>query len=677
MSLQNQHKYLLCNFHRRKYASTLTYQTTLKESKNMRPFQTSRRVSKSWLPSLKKSLFAGTILLSGGIVDSLSTPARASSNTETLAQQIAKLQAEQRELQRALASVQRQMVTQKVRRGRRGYSREVQPSFAGPATQTVIGQGNSALTARVAPNEVGAYPPYSPGAQETSALTNKGLITLGPGFFGTPDVETVTAQRDRDLTVRVAPNEVGIHPRQTAGNQIVSALGNKGIINIGPVTMILGGFVNVTMAERNRHLASDTFTDFNVMPFPNQPGYYTDNFSATARYSRISMLVRGNLNKHSIVSGYFEFGWGAAANTTNYYKSNSFTMRMRQIYLAYDNNKYGWHVLVGQAWTMFTPNRIGIVARQESLPITIDWALTAGTIWARQPQIRVVKDMFHHRLWAGISLENAANIYGIQCAGGDAACGTGTGTVTLPNGYNVTYGRTGQGLTNNSRLYPNQISPDVIGKLAWDPAWGHYEIEGMLTFPHTHVMTSVGHGHNDTAVAGGGGASMILPLIPHKMEMHLGGVVGKGIGRYGGAFLPGVTVNELGQPIPLFSAIASTGIVGHPTKNIDVYGYFGMQESGRSAWGNGQVYGGYGSPYLINAGCSYEGGTCQGMTHRIIEGTIGAWWRFFKGRFGTVESGVQLIYAQRKLWSSYDEPKGAKTDLSTLMLSFRYLPFQG
>ena len=677
MSLQNQHKYLLCNFHRRKYASTLTYQTTLKESKNMRPFQTSRRVSKSWLPSLKKSLFAGTILLSGGIVDSLSTPARASSNTETLAQQIAKLQAEQRELQRALASVQRQMVTQKVRRGRRGYSREVQPSFAGPATQTVIGQGNSALTARVAPNEVGAYPPYSPGAQETSALTNKGLITLGPGFFGTPDVETVTAQRDRDLTVRVAPNEVGIHPRQTAGNQVVSALGNKGIINIGPVTMILGGFVNVTMAERNRHLASDTFTDFNVMPFPNQPGYYTDNFSATARYSRISMLVRGNLNKHSIVSGYFEFGWGAAANTTNYYKSNSFTMRMRQIYLAYDNNKYGWHVLVGQAWTMFTPNRIGIVARQESLPITIDWALTAGTIWARQPQIRIVKDMFHHRLWAGISLENAANIYGIQCAGGDAACGTGTGTVTLPNRYQVTYGRTGQGLTNNSRIYPNEISPDVIGKLAWDPAWGHYEIEGMLTFPHTHTYVGNGHGYNSTAVAGGGGASMILPLIPHKMEMHLGGVVGKGIGRYGGAFLPGVTVNELGQPIPLFSAIASTGIVGHPTKTIDVYGYFGMQESGRSAWGNGQVYGGYGSPYLINAGCSYEGGTCQGMTHRIIEGTIGAWWRFFKGRFGTVESGVQLIYAQRKLWSSYDEPKGAKTDLSTLMLSFRYLPFQG
>ena len=148
-------------------------------------------------------------------------------------------------------------------------------------------------------------------------------------------------------------------------------------------------------------------------------------------------------------------------------------------------------------------------------------------------------------------------------------------------------------------------------------------------------------------------------------------------GRYGGSFLPGVTLSELGQPIPLFSAIASTGIVGHPNKNIDVYGYFGMQESGRSYWGNGQVYGGYGSPYFTTAGCMIEGGTCEGSTHRIIEGTIGAWWRFFKGRFGTVESGVQLIYAQRKLWSSYDEPKGAKTDLSTLMLSFRYLPFQG
>ena len=650
----------------------------------MRPFQSLGIASKSWFPSLKKSLCAGTILLSGGIAESVSVPARADS-MDTLKQQIARIQEEQKELQKALRSVQRQMVTRKS--ARRGAGSEVEPIFSGPAsTQTVIGTGNAALTARVAPNKVGVYPPYTAGAQETSALTNKGLITLGPGFFGTPDVETVMAKRDQDLTVRVAPNEVGIHPRQTAGNQIVSALGNKGIINIGPVTMILGGFVNVTMAERNRHMPVDTFTDFNTMPFPNQGRYYTDNFSATARYSRLSMLVRGNLNKDSVVSGYFEFGWGAAANTTNFYKSNSFTMRMRQIYLAYDNNKYGWHVLVGQAWSMFTPNRIGIVARQESLPITIDWALTAGTIWVRQPQIRIVKDMFHHRLWAGFSVENAANIYNVNCAGGAASCAygdaAGTGTVTLPNGYQVTYGHVGQGLTNSSRLYPNEISPDIIGKLAWDPSWGHYEVEGMLTFPHDRVMTSPGHGHNNTAVAGGGGASMILPLIPHKMEMHLGGVVGKGIGRYGGSFLPGVTLSELGQPIPLFSAIASTGIVGHPNKNIDVYGYFGMQESGRSYWGNRVYgYGGYGSPYFNTAGCMTEGGTCQGSTHRIIEGTIGAWWRFFKGRFGTVESGVQLIYAQRKLWpgNGTGDPNGTghKTDLSTLMLSFRYLPFQG
>ncbi len=647
----------------------------------MRSFQTVWRLPKFWLPSLKKSLFAGTILISGGIVDSFGTQARAAANTDTLAQQIAKLQAEQRELQKALASVQRQMVTQRVRRSRRSYSREVQPTFAGPATQTVIGQGNAALTARVAPNNVGVYPPYTAGAQQTSALTNKGLITLGPGFFGTPDVETVTAQKDQDLTVRVAPNDVGIHPRQTAGNQIVSALGNKGIINIGPVTMVLGGFINVTMAERNRHMPTDTFTEFKSMPFPNEPRYYTDNFSATARYSRISMLLRGNLNKHSIVSGYFEFGWGAAANTTNFYKSNSFTMRMRQIYLTYDNNKYGWHVLVGQAWSMFTPNRIGIVARQEALPITIDWALVAGSVWARQPQIRVVKDFYHHRLWAGFSVENAANIYGIQCGGGSAACNTGNGTVTLPNGYKVTYGHVGQGLTNSSAVYPNEISPDIIGKLAWDPAWGHYEIEGMLTFPHNRVTTAMGQGHNNTAIAGGGGASMVLPLIPHKMEMHLGGVVGKGIGRYGGTFLPGVTLSQLGQPIPLFSAIASTGIVGHPTKSIDVYGYFGMQESGRSYWGNQYGYGGYGSPYFATAGCMIEGGTCQGSTHRVIEGTVGAWWRFFKGRFGTVESGVQLIYAQRKLWpgNGNGDPNGTghRTDISTLMLSFRYLPFQG
>ena len=658
----------------------------------MRFLQTLGIASKSWFPSLKKSLCAGTILLSGGIAESVSVPARADS-MDTLKQQIARIQEEQIELQKALRSVQRQMTSRgnflknsKEIFQESGYTHnkyghfghDILPRFSGPALEnTSLQRTQSASLAPV----------------NTSPTNHKNLITLGPGFFGTTDVTTSVIygrryKRDENLTVFVAPNEVGIHPQQTAGAQEVSALGNKGIINIGPVTMILGGFINMSMTERNRHVPAGTYTLSKAIPFPNEPQYYTDNFSATARYSRLSMLVRGNLNKDSIVSGYFEMGLASGVNTTSYYKSNSFAMRLRQAYLAYDNDRLGWHILVGQAWSLLTANRIGIVARQEALPITIDMGLTAGTVWARQPQIRIVKDFYHHRLWAGFSVENPATLYDHTCydsAGTSCPWNNTDGQLTLPNGNRVTIGHTGQGLSPNGSFFPNEIAPDIIGKLAWDPSWGHYEIKGILHFPHDRVTlygnggkTPLGIGHNNTAIAGGGGASMILPLIPHKMEMHLGGVVGKGIGRYGGAFLPDATVNQFGQPVPLFSAIASTGIVGHPSRTIDIYGYFSMQESGRSYWGN-QVYGygGYGSPYFNTAGCMTEGGTCQGSTHRIIEGTIGAWWRFFKGRVGTIENGVQIIYTQRKLWPGNDSEEGHKTSMSALMLDFRYLPFQG
>ncbi|MBS1017470.1 hypothetical protein JK205_00775 [Gluconobacter cerinus] len=479
----------------------------------------------------------------------------------------------------------------------------------------------------------------------------------------------VVGKRTEDVMVRFAENGVGPHPRETIGAQAAGAVGDHGVFHLGPVTLMLGGFVDMAAVLENRHVASGTFNYWQDMPYPNEPRYHTNNFEGSARYSRLSLLARGNINSEATISGFFESDFGAGAVTTDPYESNSYAFRMRQAYLAYDDNKAGWHFLGGQAWSLLTPGRIGIVARQESLPETIEASMLAGQTWARQWQVRVVKDFMDHRLWAGFSIENPATLY-------DTTGFTNTnGTVSLPNGNTATIGENGVGLTNDTANFSNEIAPDLIGKLAYDPSWGHYEVEGILHFPHDRV--TINHtGHNNTAIAGGAGGSLILPIIPSKLEFRAAGLAGWGINRYGSVLLPDATLNAKGDPEPLFGLQAQAGLIAHPNPHIDVYGYFGTQRVGHAYFNSeGSSYG-YGNPLYSNAGCLQELSslTCSANTRGVSEATIGAWWRFFKGRFGTVEGGTQLAYARRDIWKGIGgDPH---TSMSQIFFDFRYLPFQ-
>ncbi|MFT8717044.1 hypothetical protein, partial [Gluconobacter potus] len=494
--------------------------------------------------------------------------------------------------------------------------------------------------------------------------TGRGLIDTDKG-----SELAVVGHRAEDVLVHFAENGVGPHPRETLGAQAAGAVGDHGVFHLGPVTLMLGGFVDTAAVLENRHVASDTFNYWQDMPYPNEPRYHTNNFDGGARYSRLSLLARGNINSEATISGFFESDFGAGAVTTDPYESNSYSFRLRQAYLAYDDNKEGWHFLGGQAWSLLTPGRAGIVARQESLPETIEASMLAGQTWARQWQVRIVKDFFHHRLWTGLSIENPATLY--DTTGFSAS----NGTVSMPNGSTVTIGENGVGLTNDTATFSNEIAPDVIGKVAYDPVWGHYEMEGILHFPHDRV-TMGNTGHNNTAIGGGAGGSMILPLIPGKVELRMAGLAGWGINRYGSVLLPDATLKANGSPDPLFGVQAQAGVIAHPNPRIDVYGYFGTQRVGHSYFNeNGNSYG-YGNPGYSNAGCLQELSTlsCTANTRSVSEITIGGWWRFFKGKFGTVEAGTQLAYSRRQIWAGIGgDPH---TSMSQIFFDFRYLPFQ-
>ncbi|TQL17203.1 hypothetical protein FBY58_0772 [Zymomonas mobilis] len=480
--------------------------------------------------------------------------------------------------------------------------------------------------------------------------------------------EAIIARHARDIISMTANNGVGPHPRESAGAQLAGALGDHGVFNLGPMTFILGGFIDASGLVSNRHIASGTFNSWKSMPFKNNPDYHTANTEASARYTRLSLLMRGTVSPHSTISGFVETDFGAGASTTNPYESSSYVIRLRQAYLAYDNNRYNFHVLGGQAWSLLTPNRVGITPRQESVAETAEASILAGQTWARQWQVRVAKDWFNHRFWAAISIENPATLYDTT------GFTNSSGRITMPNGSTTTITSNGVGLTQPS-AYSAEVSPDIIGKLAWDPAWGHYEVVGIMHMPHDRVTSVDGTGRNYTVLTGGGGGSMILPLIPKKLELRLAGLVGRGIGHYGAAILPDATLDSEGRPLPLWSMQATAGIMGHVTPRLDLYGYYGIQEAGRSYFTvNGVPYG-YGNPLYNNSGCNTElSSACVGSTKMVSEATIGGWWRFLKGHYGTVQAGVQLAYSTREAWRGTGG--SPTTHMSELFLSLRYLPFQ-
>ncbi len=600
-------------------------------------------------------------LLAGSTMISLS--ARADDQSESLElmeKQIARIQEQQAQLTHALIGLQKQLIA---RKSTLQHSSSAHASLS-RATRQHIAVANGSVAER--PEEM-PEEETTAGRGVSRHVTGPEVTPVFPGA-DRPTVESVVARRAEDVISHMAENNVGPHPRETVGAQAAGAVGDHGVFHMGPVTLALGGFVDTSSVLENRHVPSGTFNYWQDMPFKNDPRYHTNNFEGSARYSRISLMARGNVSKTETISGFFEMDFGAGAATTDAYESNSYAFRLRQAYLAYDNSESNFHFLAGQAWSMLTPDRVGIIPRQESLPETIESSMLAGQTWTRQWQARFVKDMMHHRLWLGLSIENPQTLY-------DTTGFTNNdGTVSLPNGQVATVSSDGTGLTNPAP-FSNEIAPDVIAKVAYDPSWGHYELEGILHFPHDRV-SGVGYGHNNTVIAGGGGGSMVIPIIPHELEVRLAGLAGVGIGRYGSVLLPDATLNAQGKPVPLPSVQASAGIIAHPSSTLDVYGYFGTQREGRRSFSvDGENYG-YGNPNYSNAGCNIELSSlpCTANTKGVTEVTIGAWWRFFKGQFGTVEAGTQLAYSRRQIWQGVGGDPS--TSMSQIFFDFRYLPFQ-
>jgi hypothetical protein len=482
----------------------------------------------------------------------------------------------------------------------------------------------------------------------------------------------------------------------------VSDLESPLAIHFKGITLTPGGFLAAETYWRP-HATYGEATALNNIPFSAAGQARTSEFYGSGRQSRLSMLAQGKWGTTNL-SGYVEADFLGVGVTSNANQSNSYVFRQRQLW-GQAGFKDGWTITGGQMWSMVMETRHGLDPRTEATPLQIDPNYTAGMSWTRQFGVRVVKN-FNNKFWTGFSIENAeilltasgAPTYSpVSCSSG-ATVGFNSGTTpptttaSCPGFNNFLVGGPGLGggLYDQFGNYSSNVSPDYVFKVAWEPGFGHYEAFGLASpfrnriYPNasaTNPVTglpapSAAGAHNQTIWGGGWGANARWLFYQKHIEVALHGLGGKGVGRYGDATLPDVTVNPQGQLKQLQNYQVLATLEWH-SPHWDWYGYGGGEYAGRTWYGTkpggfGPV--GYGSPLFNNNGCGTETlpgapgqpyfatglgfqpgalGTCVGQTKSIVEGTTGFWYKPYNGPKGRIQLGVQYSYLVRAAWVGY------------------------
>jgi hypothetical protein len=337
--------------------------------------------------------------------------------------------------------------------------------------------------------------------------------------------------------------------------------------------------------------------------------------------------------------------------------------------------------------------------------------------------LRVVKDFGS---WAsfGLSVENPAEL--VYNGTGAVASGGNVG------GWIVNYANAGNSFLGSSAYvnpFAPDVAPDIIGKAAFDPGWGHYEVFGIARFFNDNTFGCVvapinvaaptppattppaetaglcsnltantlvpGQQSQRTKSGDGIGGSVQLPFTKY-VDVVASTMYGSGIGRYGSAQLSDVVVAPDGSLSPIKALHALGGVIVHPWAGLDIYGYAGIEKEQPNYWSivsTGSIKGltGFGVPTAINTGCnittaaSFTGGTsnCAAINKSVSEVTVGFWQDFYKGNYGRLAGGFQWAYISRQSFPGTGVPAGTvgsgagsvSTSDNVFMTTLRWYPF--
>lgn len=462
-------------------------------------------------------------------------------------------------------------------------------------------------------------------------------------------------------------------------------------LQFGALTITPGGFIAGESVYRTRTTNSDISSNFAGIPTQNNPLAHTGEFRPSARNTRAALLVEAAITPRFLVAGYGEFDFLSATNTANSNQSNSYTPRIRHLYATLDDTDGGFHVLAGQAYSLVTLNSKGITPRNEVTPTVIDGSQTVGSIYARQAQIRLVKD-FDKKLWLGISAEESETTFAPGCTTANGAAtgvqGNNPGsTFGFNNVSNITCSGVGTIANSGQTNFSLNHAPDVVGKAAYEANLAghdlHLEGFGLYTNLYDRVESTLDSGAlvgtNTNKSGWGVGGGFIAAVIPRRLDVQGNVLYGRGIGRYGPAQLADASYSTDGSLSALPEVIALAGATFHATPSIDIYGYAGLEQGSRSYnMSPTGVITGVGGPNIVDTGCYLEGSasaTCTGTTRREIELTGGFWDKIYKGSFGEVRVGAQYAFIQRDLFNA-PGLSSPRTNDHEVFTSFRYYPFQ-
>ena len=486
---------------------------------------------------------------------------------------------------------------------------------------------------------------------------------------------------------------------------------------------LAGSFIAMEGVWRQHNEVSSGASDppFSTLPFHNSVLYFENENRYSAQQSRLAIRASGDIDPTQHLTAYWENDWLGAGVTANSRESNSYNLRMRQAWLFYDNENWHSKFLAGQAWSMLTANRVGILPGTENAPLTIDAQYVVGFNWARQPQLRFVQD-WNKTVWLGVSVEASQTAFASN--GTPLATSAANGTV-VPTGLsvNAANGCNAAGLLNSTTSCSNNKFPDVIEKAALDPGWGHYEVVGIQRW-FTDDVASVGPpflpkaglvspGFQEKTHFGWGiGGSVLLPVWEKVLDLQGSFLTGQGLGRYGSSQLADVAIGSDGTLTPLTTTQVLLGAIAHPWAGLDIYGYAGQEWVKANFWNQvsgagfvGAGPGGYGNPAYLNGGCFQPNtaagligssgfntpiapSSCTANVGRTQELTIGFWQQLYKGDLGQVRVGAQYEFVRLDAFAGTGTPltkvagtagpapnAGLNPYNNIVFFSLRYYPF--
>lgn len=456
------------------------------------------------------------------------------------------------------------------------------------------------------------------------------------------------------------------------------------------ITITPGGFIALESVWRSRWVGADINTNFANIPYGFNGTAHSNEFRFSARQSRLSMLVQGDIDPLTHISGYVETDFLGAAQTANSNESNSYNLRLRQMYTNIDWDEWGLHLAAGQTWSLTTLSPKGLKADSYLLPPTIDAQYVPGFVWARQPGIRLVKD-FGKQFWVAVSAESGATTWALPGATFFPGQTTALPIYATP----ILFGAAqGGGLFNGANNYSFNHMPDFVGKAAWDANIFdrniHVEAFGLLRDITDHAY------FGDHSQWGGGfGAGVVVPIVPKLLDVQVSGMTGRGIGRYGSGQLADATFSLTGAPQLTHERMLLVGATLHATPQTDIYAFAGGEflasQYQFNRVGGTLFVGGYGNPFYNNIGCNIEndavaaGGValnaalsgCAGQISALRQITGGVWHTVYNGPFGKVKAGAQYSYTKKTAFPGVELFSTPQATENMWYLSLRYYPFDG